>query len=73
VEPVQASGGYNFGSSRLHEDLSDILLEMRLRNRVPHMPSPGILFLHRKLGGLYLLLSRLNVSLPVREQVAAYL
>jgi hypothetical protein len=31
------------------------------------------LFLHRKLGGLYLLFSRLGACIPVREQVLSAL
>jgi hypothetical protein len=35
------------------------------------MPPVEVLFLHRKLGGLYLLLNRLRVRAPVRELVRA--
>jgi hypothetical protein len=38
---------------------------MRLRNRFGRLPPPGVLFLHRKLGGLYLLLARLRASISV--------
>jgi hypothetical protein len=37
------------------------------------LPPVDILFLHRKLGGLYLLLSRLRAQLPVRALLETHL
>ena len=53
--------------------MSEILIEMRLRSRFGRLPPPNVLFLHRKLGGLYLLLTRLRVTLPVCELIKPYL
>jgi hypothetical protein len=52
--------------------MSDIVVEMRVREKFARIPPPEILFLHRKLGGLYLLLCHLRAKLPVKYLVEAY-
>jgi predicted unusual protein kinase regulating ubiquinone biosynthesis (AarF/ABC1/UbiB family) len=66
-EPVRAEGHYNFGSSDLADRMRDRLVEMRLQNKFWRLPPTGVLFLHRKLGGMYMLLQRLRVRLAVPE------
>ena len=73
TEPVTAGETYTFGQSDLAQRMSEILVEMRLRSRFGRLPPPEVLFLHRKLGGLYLLLTRLRVTLPVRQLIKPYL
>lgn len=65
TEPVRQQGNYRFGGSDLPQRMKEILVEMRLRNRFGRLPPPGVLFLHRRLGGLYLLLARLRASISV--------
>jgi hypothetical protein len=36
------------------------------------VPPPATLFIHRKIGGIYLLAARLGARLPLREIVARY-
>jgi predicted unusual protein kinase regulating ubiquinone biosynthesis (AarF/ABC1/UbiB family) len=67
VEPVRFNRDYDFAHSDLASRMSEIVLDMRMRKRVGQIPPVSILFLHRKIGGLYLLLSRLKSRLPVRE------
>jgi len=69
TEPVRKAGIYTFGKSDIAERMKDILIEMRLKSRFGRIPPPEILFLHRKLGGLYLLLSRLNAEVTVKDTV----
>lgn len=73
TEPVRASGDYAFARTDLARRMRDIVAEMRLREKFTRMPPANVLFLHRKLGGLYLLLTRLRATLPVRELVAPML
>ncbi len=47
------------------------LVDMRLHNQHGRLPPPDLLFLHRKLGGLYLLLTRLRARVPVARLAAA--
>jgi hypothetical protein len=69
TEPCRELERYAFGSSDLVQRMSNILIEMRLRKQYGKMPPPDVLFLHRKLGGLYLLLSRLRASIPVHKLI----
>ena len=65
TEPARSQGQYRFGSSDLAQRMGDILVELRLRGEVAgRLPPPSILFLHRKLSGLYLLLTRLRAAVP---------
>ena len=73
TEPARVDGDYAFARSDLAVRMKDLVMEMRTRDRYARMPPPPVLFLHRKLGGLYLLLSRLRASVPVRELIAPLL
>lgn len=72
TEPLRNPGSYAFGSSDLAKRMQYLVIDMRLQQKFERIPPAEILLLHRKLGGLYLLLSRLRVKLPVRELVAPY-
>jgi predicted unusual protein kinase regulating ubiquinone biosynthesis (AarF/ABC1/UbiB family) len=69
TEPARVEGDYAFARSDLAVRMKDLVVEMRSRDRYARMPPPQVLFLHRKLGGLYLLLNRLGASIPVDELV----
>ena len=69
TEPARSGGFYNFGNTELADRMKEIVIDMRLRHRFGRIPPPEILFLHRKLGGLYMLLARLRARIPVREIV----
>lgn len=73
TEPARSATPYKFGQTDLAQRMSEVLIEMRIRSRFGRLPPVPVLFLHRKLGGLYLQLSRLRASLPVRELVSSYL
>jgi len=72
TEPLRKKEDYDFGRSDLAQRMSDQLIALRLRSRYGRLPPPEVLFLHRKLGGMYLLLSRLTASVPVRALTAVY-
>ncbi len=73
MEPALAAQPYNFGASDLAQRMGEAVIEMRMRDRVGQLPPPDVLFLHRKLGGLYLLLTRLRARIMVHELIAPYL
>ena len=73
TEPLKSNGDYEFGDGELARKMSERLVDMRLRSRIGRLPPPDILFLHRKLGGLYLLLTRLGARVPVRSVVEPFL
>jgi len=70
TEPLRWNGSYDFGKSDLAARMSELLIDIRLNNRFTRMPPAEILFLHRKLGGLYLLLVRLKAEIAVGELIA---
>ncbi len=73
AEPARALGCYDFGRSDLARRMSDQILRLRVENRVWRMPPLDVLYLHRKLGGLYLLCTRLAASVNVGRLLQPYL
>lgn len=73
TEPARAAQPYDFGRTDLAQRMTDTVLELRTRDRFGRLPPGEVLFLHRKLGGLYLLLSRLGARIAVRELMEPYL
>jgi predicted unusual protein kinase regulating ubiquinone biosynthesis (AarF/ABC1/UbiB family) len=66
-EPVRTNGRFNFGRSDLADRMRDRLIQMRLQEKYWRLPPADVLFLHRKLGGLYLLLKRLRARIDVTD------
>jgi predicted unusual protein kinase regulating ubiquinone biosynthesis (AarF/ABC1/UbiB family) len=73
TEPARQRGNYDFGRSDLARRASEKVIDLRLREKFGRLPPPDILFLHRKLGGLYLLFRYLGASLPVRALVEPFI
>ncbi len=73
TEPARHRGGYDFGRSDLARRASEKVIDLRLREKFGRLPPPDILFLHRKLGGLYLLFRHLRTTLPVRAMVEPFI
>lgn len=69
TEPARQRSDYNFGQANLAQRMSDRVIEMRLRHRFTRLPPTDILFLHRRLGGLYLLLTKLRARIPVHQLI----
>lgn len=72
AEPARARGGYDFGASGLARRMSEQVLRLRMESKVWRMPPAEVLFLHRKLGGTYLLCTRLSASVDVGRLVERY-
>jgi len=70
TEPVRAKGNYSFGGSDLADRMRDRLVDMRLHNNFCRLPPTSVLFLHRKLGGMYMLLTRLRATVAVRDLIS---
>jgi hypothetical protein len=73
AEPARLNGEYDFGSSGLAARMSEKVVALRLKSRFWRMPPVDLLYLHRKLGGLYMLCARFRVRVAVREIVLPYL
>ena len=73
TEPARQTTPYRFTDTSLAQRMSDRVMQLRITDGYARLPPIDILFLHRKLGGLYLLLSRLQANLPVRALVETHL
>ncbi len=73
VEPALSAEPYDFGASDLMQRMGDQLLDLRSRPELQTLPPADVLFLHRKLAGIYLLCARTRVRIDVRARVEAAL
>lgn len=73
VEPARQSGAYDFAHTDLARRMRDKVVELRLEQRYWHLPPVEILMLHRKLGGLYLMATRLQAQVDVAKLIQTYM
>ncbi|MCT7656698.1 hypothetical protein MBH78_22980 [Oceanimonas sp. NS1] len=63
----------DFGHSSLARRLRDAGTAISMRQDYWHSPPADALFLHRKIGGLYLLAARLGAQVNMRRQLQPWL
>ena len=68
-EPARIATPFAFTGSDLPQRMRDALIRLRLEDRFNRVPPAEVLYLHRKVSGLYLLMSRLEARLPVGQAV----
>ena len=73
TEPFRADGAYDFSASDLPARLSETGMTLSMELDYWHTPPAEALFLHRKLGGLFMLASRLRAQLDLGALVADFL
>jgi len=66
-EPLRHSGLYDFGNTDLAPRIRDAGMVLGRDRDFWHTPPADALFLHRKLGGLYLLATKLKARVPAQE------
>lgn len=66
-------GDYDFGNSDLSMRLREAGTVLSMEENYWHTPPADALFLHRKIGGLYLLAARLNTRVNVKALVKPYI
>ncbi|CZF84322.1 ABC1 kinase family protein [Grimontia marina] len=71
-EPLRHNGPYDFGRSDLAKRIHDAGMALSTEQGYWHTPPVDALFLHRKIGGLYLLAARLGVSIDLPELFAPF-
>ena len=73
LEPLRSSGDFDFGHNSMFEQLKQSGMALGLERDFWHIPPIDTLFLHRKLGGLYLLATKLKARVNVQQLVQAIL
>lgn len=71
-EPLRQAGGYDFGATDLARRIHAIALPLGLDRDAWHTPPVDAIFLHRKIGGLYLLAVKLNARVDMRQLFEPY-
>ena len=71
-EPLRHQGAYDFATSDLAVRLRDTGWELGADRDFWHTPPVDVLFLHRKVGGLYLLAAKLKARVNVRRLFEPY-
>lgn len=72
MEPLRQALPFDFGTSNLLLRLRDMGIALGGDQALTHVPPPATLFLHRKIGGIYLLASRLKARVPLLPLVETY-
>ena len=72
-EPLRHEGDYDSGRSDLAARIRDAGMILGMDRDFWHTPPADTLFLHRKLGGLYLLAARLKARVNVQKMAANFL
>jgi len=73
TEPARTRGRFDFGASDLAGRIRDAGMVLSFEQGYWHTPPADAVFLHRKLGGLYLLAARLRAKVDVRIILERYL
>ena len=73
TEPARTRGRFDFGTSDLAMRIRDAGMALSFDQGYWHTPPADAVFLHRKLGGLYLLAARLRARVDVRIILERYL
>jgi predicted unusual protein kinase regulating ubiquinone biosynthesis (AarF/ABC1/UbiB family) len=72
VEPLRHQGVYDFANSNLATRVRETGVDMTFQKGYWHTPPADAIFLHRKLGGLYLLASKLKVKVDMGKLFDPY-
>jgi len=73
TEPARNPGRFDFGASDLALRIRDAGMALSFDQGYWHTPPADAVFLHRKLGGLYLLAARLRAKVDVRAIIEPHL
>ncbi|MGI9294502.1 MAG: AarF/ABC1/UbiB kinase family protein, partial [Pseudomonadales bacterium] len=66
-------GAYDFGRSDLAARINEAGMAMQDQRDFWQAPPPQAMYLHRKLGGLFMLATRLNSRVNIRQLLEAHL
>ncbi len=72
MAPLRQETPFDFGNSDLIGTLRDMGMAMGTERELTHIPPPATLFMHRKIGGIYLLAARLGARVELRPLLERY-
>ncbi|HMO09598.1 MAG TPA: AarF/ABC1/UbiB kinase family protein [Paracoccaceae bacterium] len=72
MTPLRQDTPFDFGHSDLLERLRDMGLAIGTDRELAHVPPAATLFLHRKIGGTYLMAAKLRARVALRPMVEAH-
>lgn len=72
MAPLRQNAPFDFGRSDLLERLRDMGLAIGSDRDLAHVPPAATLFLHRKIGGMYLMAAKLQAHVALRPMIEAY-
>ncbi|UPW20684.1 AarF/ABC1/UbiB kinase family protein [Agarivorans sp. TSD2052] len=73
ISPLQFDGPYPFASSPLAKQMREASLRLSYEEDYWNTPAIDILLIHRKIGGMYLLATKLGASVNLKQLFAPYL
>ncbi len=72
LTPLKQDGDFNFGDSTTTERIREAAMPLAGERSLWHLPPPETVFIQRKLGGMFLLATRLRAKVDVRELMGAF-
>jgi predicted unusual protein kinase regulating ubiquinone biosynthesis (AarF/ABC1/UbiB family) len=72
MAPLRQSEPFDFGASPLIEEISRMGMAMGRDRDLAHVPPPETMFLHRKIGGIYMVAARLRARVPLDPLVTRW-
>ncbi|MGY6535640.1 MAG: ABC1 kinase family protein [Pararhodobacter sp.] len=72
MAPLRQQTPFDFGSADLITRLRDMGKPLGNERDLTHVPPPATLFLHRKIGGIYLMAARLRARVALRPLLEKY-
>lgn len=73
MAPIRQETPFDFGQSNLLERLRDMGLAIGNDRELSHVPPAATLFLHRKIGGMYLMAAKLKARVELRDMVESHI
>lgn len=73
TEPMRFDGEYDFASSAMISEIRQRGMAASMDPDAWHTPPTDVLFLHRKLAGLYLIASKFKTQVNVKQIISQYL
>jgi hypothetical protein len=72
MEPLRAKIPFDFAASDLLDQLRRMGLAIGQDRELLHVPPAATLFLHRKIGGMYLMASKLRARIALGPMIETY-